>query len=79
MTNFCDGIATNHQKIIKNANAYAEGAEHRLADTAANNPITDNPHEANSEANASWDQGWNDANGGTMQPCVAGYNERVAP
>lgn len=78
MATLCDGIATNHQKQLNNVRAYAEGAEHRLADTALNNPITDNPHVAGSEARASWDEGWNDANSGTIEPCVASPN-RVAP
>ncbi len=74
----CDGVAAHTQKIIKNSKAYCEGAEHRFADTALNNPITDNPHEASSEARASWDAGWNDANTGAVEGCCAGPN-RTAP
>lgn len=43
---------------ISAGNAFSEGIYHRAADTAANNPITDNPHEVGSEDRDAWDRGW---------------------
>ena len=45
--------------------AWDAGWRHRYADTAANNPITDNPYDANvlPVEKAAWDNGWNEANG----------------
>lgn len=79
MSNICDGIATHFQKQLNNSRAYAEGAEWRLADTAINHPISDNPHDGTgSDAETCWDEGWNDANAGTIEACVA-VGGRTAP
>lgn len=79
MGNLSDGISTNHQNKVRNIRAYAEGVEHRMANTAINNPITDNPHsDTGSEEHISWDEGWNDADSGTVEEHVAGHG-RTAP
>jgi hypothetical protein len=73
-----DGVNTGKPKW-KDVRAYAEGVEHRMADTATNNPKTDNPHGADRVGEAaSWDAGWDDANAGTVEQHVAGWN-RTAP
>ncbi len=75
----CDGVSTNNTKKYKNVKAYAEGVEYRMTDTALNHPITDNPWDGtNTPEETSWDAGWNDANGATVEPCVAGF-DRTAP
>ena len=43
---------------IDSARAFSEGIYHRAGDTAANRPITDNPHEVGSENHDAWDRGW---------------------
>ena len=56
MANLCDGVATNHQKILKNSRAYCEGVDYRFGGTAIEQPITGNPEDGiGSEAEASWD------------------------
>lgn len=78
MGNLCDGVATNHQKQLKNSRAYCEGVDYRFEGTAAQRPITGNPEDGiGSEAEAAWDAGWTDAHGdglganGTVEPCSA--------
>ena len=41
-----------------NSKAFCEGMAYRASDTALNAPVTDNPHEANSDASVSWIDGW---------------------
>ncbi len=56
-----DGSDT--QWDLKSIRAYEEGVAHRQADTAINNPITDNPWDGlGTPEETAWDQGWNDAN-----------------
>ena len=70
MANLCDGVATNHQKILKNSRAYCEGVDYRFGGTAIEQPITGNPEDGiGSEAEASWDAGWTDAGAGTVEGC----------
>jgi hypothetical protein len=54
------GIAFNNAGAarIDSANAFSEGIYYRASDTAANVPISDNPHEVGSENHDAWDRGW---------------------
>ena len=75
---WCSGIATDNRHHLMDVRAYAEGAEYRLSDTALNAPITDNPHPSGTPSADAWDAGWNDADGATIEGCVADP-ARVAP
>lgn len=75
----CDGDINNNTKKYKNVKAYAEGVEYRMTDTALNHPITDNPHTGlDVDMASSWDKGWQGADTGSVEPCVAGF-DRTAP
>lgn len=68
-----DGNDASLQEI-RNSRAYNEGMEHRAADTATNNPITDNPYDGEgTEEETAWDAGWNaaDAYAGSAMPASA--------
>lgn len=56
----CTGVARNNVagKNFRSSTAYCEGINWRAGGTLAGRPVTDNPHEAGSEANASWTAGW---------------------
>ena len=75
---WCTGVATDNRQHLLDVRAYAEGAEYRLGGTALQRPITDNPHTVSASAIASWVAGWTDADGGTIEGCVADPT-RTAP
>ena len=54
----CTGATTNNAYLPKNSRAYCEGIDYRMSGTAIAKPITDNPHEADSEAADAWGLGW---------------------
>lgn len=64
----CDGVTTHVQKTIVNSRAFCEGLAHRSSDTAANAPVTDNPHAAASDAGVAWIAGWDLADGAAGGP-----------
>ena len=69
----CNGTVENSAQPFKDSKAYCEGMAYRASDTVLSVPITDNPHEADSESNASWAAGWTAANGaGTIDASEAG-------
>lgn len=58
----------------RESKAYCEGMAYRASDTAANAPITDNPHNAGDMKDA-WDAGWDVADaaaGGAIGKVEAG-------
>lgn len=54
----CTGTQTNNAGNSKNSRAFCEGRNYRGTGTGLQAPITDNPHEAGSEAADAWDRGW---------------------
>lgn len=64
--------------------AFCDGMAHRLADTAANNPITDNPFDntnVEGDNEIAWDAGWNAADGdagGALDPLNCALEGTVA-
>lgn len=54
----CTGAAQNNAANLKNSKAYCEGIKYRASGLSIARPITDNPHEAGSEAADAWDLGW---------------------
>lgn len=70
----CNGSIEEAAKPFKDSKAYCEGMAHRASNTAANAPITDNPHLAGTEVADAWDAGWTAANGetGTISDAAAG-------
>ena len=59
---------------IDSSRAFSEGIYYRAGDTAANRPITDNPHEVGNENHDAWDRGWqvaDDASPGAIDPANA--------
>lgn len=72
-----DGRGLDEAKngVTNNSKAYCEGMQYRTTGTAAAKPITDNPHQAGSEAETAWDAGWNAADAkaaGTLTRAEAG-------
>jgi hypothetical protein len=49
----CDGVDTQNQKLVRNTRAFCEGVDARIAAV----PPVVNPHEAGSEAAASYTAG----------------------
>lgn len=43
---------------MRSSKAFCEGADYRAGGTVLERPITDNPHNGDSEANAAWAAGW---------------------
>ena len=69
-----DGTVTNNSADSKIGRSFCEGMGYRQADTGANAPITDNPHEAGSDCAVAWDNGWtvaDDAEGGAISAAAA--------
>lgn len=65
----CSNDSLNRVNRVNTSKAYCEGMAHRASDTAANAPVTDNPHEIGSEDSDGWIRGWDLANesaGGNM-------------
>lgn len=59
----CTGAATANAALPHQSRAFCEGLHHRAKGTAAQYPITDNPHDGDgSEAETAWDAGWTVAN-----------------
>ncbi|GAG13506.1 unnamed protein product [marine sediment metagenome] len=62
--------------VPKNSQAFCDGMRHRAADTAANNPLTDNPEDGlGSDFESAWDAGWaaaDDEAGGSISKDEAG-------
>jgi len=69
-----NGTTTNQSISLKEGKSFCEGMGYRQADTGANAPITDNPHEAGSDCAVAWDNGWtvaDDAEGGAISAAAA--------
>ena len=58
--NLCDGHTGRNGKV-KDSKAYCEGMAYRQSGIGTDVPVTDNPHEAGSDAATAWDAGWNAA------------------
>lgn len=56
----CDGHANRNGKV-KDSKAYCEGMSYRASGIGTDVPVTDNPHEAGSDAWVAWLAGWNAA------------------
>lgn len=54
----CNGVDSYSAVKVQNSKAFCEGMAYRASDTALNAPVTDNPHEAGSEAATCWAAGW---------------------
>ena len=68
------GQKDNNVGTLENARSFCEGLQYRTMDTAANVPVTDNPHIADSEAGEAWIRGWtvaDNAAGGTIDKTLA--------
>ena len=65
------GAKTNNAGNARDSRAFCEGLERRALGTAANFPVTDNPHEVGSDASDAWILGWtvaDDAATSTIDP-----------
>jgi len=60
----CFGIPYNNAGAghLRSSKAFCEALNYRASGTALQRPKADNPHADGSDANASWDLGWDIAN-----------------
>ena len=56
----CDGSDLKTAKV-KDSKAYCEGMAYRQSGIGTDVPVTDNPHQAGSDAWVAWLAGWNAA------------------
>lgn len=84
MAKKCNGKQNNQAVKHRNSRSFAEGLNHRAKGNGAGSPLSDNPHQKNSDDYDAWRDGWNIANdsaGGkidfTRAPCAANINDNV--
>ena len=58
MPKHCTGAKTNNSFLPKETKAFSEGIYFRAGGDALTRPVTDNPHEPESDAGVAWTAGW---------------------
>lgn len=75
----CTGAVTKNAALPHQSIAYCEGMLYRSEDTAANRPITGNPHDGDgSEAEVAWDAGWTAADNASVVFTLTGSIDPTA-